>query len=233
MKYRYKFLMVVMVLVGTAWMGITELHAQTYYGIRAGANFSNMLVKDNFGVSSDHFKMKPGFHIGVTAEMPFVETNDTFMFETGLLFTTKGFRSTRNFSNSSPGQMAIKTTAYYLEVPLTAKAYYQLEKVKIYGLFGPYLGRGVNRRAMARAIYDNYIVDPEEEINWEQDDEHADHIGGLDLGLIIGGGVQLNAMQIGINYGLGLENVSPHTTGKAKAKNRVLSLSVGYKFGGR
>ncbi len=228
MKYWYKFLVIVFIL-----MANTVLYAQTYYGIRAGLNFSNMLVKDNFGTYSDHFKMKPGFHVGVTAEMPFVETNDRFTFETGLLFTTKGFRSAKDVAGNGSSDPEVKTTAYYLEVPLTAKAYYQLEKIRIYGLFGPYLGRGVNRKAMARAIYDNYIVDPEEEIKWGLDDEHADHIGGLDLGLIIGGGVQLNTIQIGINYGLGLENVSPHTADKATAKNRVMGLSVGYKFGGR
>lgn len=226
MKHWYRIL--VIVIVG---MGITELRAQTIYGVKAGFNLSNMLVKDNFGTSSENFKMKPGYHIGVTAEMPFVESNDKYTFEIGLLFTTKGFRSAKDFSNNSFDETDINTTAYYLEVPMTAKAYYQLDKVKIFGLFGPYLGRGVNRKAMARAIYDNYIVDPEEEIKWGLDDEHADHIGGLDLGLIIGGGVQINAVEIGINYGLGLENVSPHTADKATAKNRVLGLSVGYKFG--
>lgn len=56
MKYWYKFLVIVFVL-----MANTGLYAQTYYGIRAGPNFSNMLVKDNFGTYSDQFKMKPGF----------------------------------------------------------------------------------------------------------------------------------------------------------------------------
>ena len=83
MKYLVKFFVVVIAFTMT-----TELFAQNF-GVRAGLNLSNMLMKDDDDTYSDEFTMNPGFHVGPTVEFPI---NEIFSFESGLLLTTKGFK---------------------------------------------------------------------------------------------------------------------------------------------
>lgn len=62
-----------------------KLFAQNF-GVKAGLNLSNMLVKNDYRTYSDDFKMNPGFYVGATAEFPL---SDLLSFETGLLLSTK------------------------------------------------------------------------------------------------------------------------------------------------
>lgn len=48
----------------------------------------------------------------------------------------------------------------------------------------------------------------------------------------MGVGVEINSIQIGITYGLGLANISTYVEYDSKINNRVLGISVGYFFGG-
>ena len=66
-----------------------QLHAQTF-GIKGGLSLASMLAKDDDDTYSDEFKMNPGFHIGPTMEVP---VNDVVSFDTGVLLSTKGFKS--------------------------------------------------------------------------------------------------------------------------------------------
>jgi len=59
------------------------------YIVKGGFNLSNVFVKDNDGTYTDDLKSKPGFNIGITAELPISEK---VLFETGLLLSTKGFK---------------------------------------------------------------------------------------------------------------------------------------------
>lgn len=71
----------------------------------------------------------------------------------------------------------------------------------------------------------------EEDIKWGSD--YESDFKRLDFGLTMGAGVEINSIQIGLTYGLGLANISPSTDNGSKINNRVLGLSVGYKFGGQ
>ena len=72
----------------------------------------------------------------------------------------------------------------------------------------------------------------EEDVEWGSDKE-KDDLKRLDFGLTMGGGVEINSIQIGLTYALGLANISSYTDYGTKINNRVLGLSVGYKFGGK
>lgn len=191
---------------------VTESFAQTF-GIKAGLNLSNMLVKNNDYTDSDDFKMNPGFHIGPTAEF---EINKMLSFETGLLLSTKGFKE-------SYGGETYKLNLLYLDIPLAAKATFGIGSTKIYGIFGPYIGVGLS----GKSKYEFEGESIEEDIKFGSD-EDEDDLKRLDFGLTIGAGVEFNALQIGLNYGLGLANISTYAD---KASNRVLGISLGYKFG--
>ncbi|MDP3359679.1 MAG: porin family protein [Lutibacter sp.] len=193
----------------------TESFAQQF-GIKAGLNLSNMLMKDDDDTYSDDFKMNPGFHIGPTMELPI---NETVSFETGLLLSTKGYKET--FDGDTD-----KYNLLYLDIPLTAKATIDIGGSKIYGIFGPYIGIGLSGKAKYEEDGESF----EEDIKFGSD-EDEDDLKRLDYGLTIGAGMEFNAIQIGLSYGLGLANISTYTDGGAKISNRVLGISLGYKFG--
>lgn len=206
MKKFMKLLVVILLLTITA-----SSYAQKF-GIKAGLNLSNMLIKDDQDTYSTDFKMSPGFHVGPTAEIPI---NKMFSFETALLLSTKGYK----YSESGYTESA---NLLYLDLPLTAKASFDIGSIKIYGAFGPYIGMGLSGKFKS-------TDSPDETLNWGSGSE--DDLKRIDLGLTFGAGVEINAIQIGLSYGLGLANISSFTDGGSKINNRVVGISVGYRFG--
>lgn len=205
----------------------TVSFAQTF-GIKAGLNLSNMLMKDNDQTYSDDFKMNPGFHFGATAEIPIVEM---LSFETGLLISTKGFKTSGESSESGfTYEYKTKMNLIYLDIPLTAKATFDLGGAKIYGAFGPYLGMGLTGKTKTEATVNGSSDTNSEDVSWGSDAENDD-LKRLDFGVSVGAGIEISSIQVGLSYELGLANISPYTDGGAKIGNRVLGLSVGYKFG--
>ncbi len=194
-------------------------YAQTF-GARAGFNLSNMLIKDNEDTYSDNFKMKPGFHLGATAEFPI---NETFAFETGLLLSTKGAKESESESGYDYSSVI---NLYYFDIPLTGKAYYSVGNVKIFGLFGPYVGIGLSGKTK---YSETGSSDYNESVKWGNDSDNDD-LKRMDFGLTFGGGVVFNAFEVGLCYNLGLKNISSDTGDGFKINNRVLGISLGYKF---
>jgi hypothetical protein len=218
MKYLVKLFVVVI-----AFTMITdELLAQNF-GLRGGLNLADMLVK--FEDGSFDTKIKPGFHIGATAEFPISEF---LSFETGLLLSTKGYKISEKDVNIEVEQ---KFNLLYLDIPLAAKARFDVGGVKIYSVFGPYVGMGLSGKSKVKAKVSGVTETFEEDIDWGSDDESD--LKRLDFGLTMGSGVEINSIQIGLTYNLGLANISSYTEGGTKVQNRVLGISVGYKFGGK
>jgi len=196
------------------------------FGIIGGFNLSNLLIKDNDGTNSNDFKYKPGFHVGVTAEFPI---SKSVAFETGLLFSTKGFIS--NFKGTDNGvifESKGSLNLLYLDIPLTSKAYYNIGASKIYGVFGPYIGIGLSGKSKSEAIVNGVTQSDEQDINWGSG--NSNELKRLDYGLTVGAGMELNSFLIGLSYNLGLANISSTTDYGQKIKNKVLGLSIGYKL---
>lgn len=200
------------------------------FGVKGGLNLSNLLMKDDEDTYSDDFKMKTGFHAGLTAEFPVTES---FSFETGLLLSTKGFRISEEETYLGETETYEgKLNLLYLDIPFTAKAYYDLGGAMIYGVFGPYAGIGLSGKTKVESTYGGESETDEENIKWGSD-EAEDDLKRVDFGLTVGAGVELSSVQVGLNYNLGLANISPDTENGNRIKNRVVGLSVGYKFGGK
>lgn len=183
-----------------------NLQAQTI-GVKAGLNFSNMLIKagDN---KVDDIKMKPGFHIGATYEMPF---GDMLSFEPGLLISTKGYKIDGN-----PDDFTYNLV--YVEIPLNAKTYFDLGGIEVYAIAGPYLGLGVTGKGK--------LGDNSEDVEWGSGEDDASR---FDFGLNIGAGVKFGAIEAGLGYGLGLGNLSNEDD--ETYRHRVIGISVAYKLG--
>jgi hypothetical protein len=197
------------------------------FGLRAGLNLSNALLEDNDQTFSDDFNSRVGFHLGVTAEVPFT---DIFSFQTGLLLSTKGYRASEEFSAFGATVAAENNLdLLYLDIPLTGRAAYDLGGLEVFGVFGPSLGIGLSGNQKSEVTSGGSTVTEEESIEWGSD-EGTDDLNRLDLGLLFGAGVEIESLEVGINYNLGLANILPSNDNGSRFSNRVLMLSVGYKF---
>ncbi len=52
----------------------------------------------------------------------------------------------------------------------------------------------------------------------------------MDFGINVGAGIELGSIGIGVQYGVGLNRLSTMGIDDENNRNRVLSLSVSYKF---
>jgi hypothetical protein len=204
----------------------TESFSQTFV-VKAGFNLSKMFTKDDAGNNNNGIKMKPGFQAGATGEFP---VTAMLSFETGLLLSTKGFKmNEKETIMGEAWEVKGKINLYYLDIPLTAKASFDVGGAKIFGVFGPYLGMGLIGKTKSELTVGGETETSKDDVEWGSGDN--DMLKRLDFGLIAGAGIELNAIQIGLNYGLGLANISSYTDEGTKIKNRVIGISVGYIFG--
>ncbi len=216
---------------GFALLTATASFAQKL-GVKGGLNLSDMVVKDDYGGRADS-KMNPGFHLGAIVQWPIAEM---FSFDTGLLFSMKGFKTSEEetFMNEYMTEIDVKyetrTNLFYLTVPLTARGTYNLGGSVIYVLFGPYVAMGVSGKVSFEYTHNEETEKGENDIRWGTDGKQDD-FKRLDYGLTLGTGVEINVIQVGISYGWGLANISSYTADGNIVRNRVFDLSVGYSFG--
>ena len=201
--------------------------ARISYVVKGGLNLSSMLLKGDENTSGVDIKSKPGFNLGITAEYP---VSEIVFFETGILFSNIGAKSSSQNTYSGGIYKSNSTiNLLYLEIPITAKTYFNVGKSKIFGAIGPYIGLGLIGETKGELIFPEETRSYERDINWGSG--QGDEIKRLDYGLTAGAGIAVSTIQIGLSYNLGLANISTITDNGMKLKNRVLGLSVGYKFG--
>lgn len=124
-----------------------EISAQVQWGVKAGGNLSAMLIKDPTGYTK--VKLRPGFHIGGTADMPL---SDKFSFQSSLLFTSKGFTIDKSGgAQYLYGVDRIKFTSYYIELPVNFIFKPQVGNGKMLLGAGPYIAYGLGGRWKAEA----------------------------------------------------------------------------------
>ena len=202
-------------------------YAQTF-GLKGGLNLANIMAKDDDETYSDDYKMNIGFHFGPTVEVPI---DDIMSFETGLLLSTKGYKyDEKETYMGDTYKYEEKLNALYIDIPLTCKATVDLDGIKAYGAFGPYIGVGVTGKGKYEYTENGETEKEEEDIEWGSD-ENEDDLKRLDYGLTLGAGVEVNNILIGLSYDYGLANISAYTDEGTKVKNRILRFSIGYKFG--
>ena len=185
-------------------MGIFSANAQRF-GVKAGLNFAN----GDYEISGVDLSTSSlaGLQLGVVGEFPL---SRDFYFNTGLLYSKKGVKM-------DISGIEIKMPIHYLEIPANVAFRYDLGGPLFYAQAGPYMGIGLSAKAKSG--------DEKEDIDFGDEDGEMKR---CDFGLNIGAGVEVNAMQFGINYGLGLSNLENDS--EADYKNRVFSITVGYFF---
>ncbi len=210
-----------------------ESFGQTFR-IKAGLNLSKMSGK-RYGLFTDDYNMKSGFHVGATIEIPL---NKLFFIETGMFLSTKGYKIIREEKLwTSIYSLNENLNLFYIDIPLTAKVSFDFGNTNIYGFFGPYIGVGLSGKVKLKEFIpksgqDNEIsIDEVKKVDWGSG--RQDDFKRLDYGLNVGTGIGIKSIQISLTYGLGLANISDDTNYDTNTKNKVIGISIGYKFSGK
>jgi len=192
-----------------------ESFSQTF-GVKAGLNLSNVIFKSN----AADFMVVPGFHAGASAEFPI---NRVFLFETDLLFSSRGYRE--SYENQY-FEFKEETHYNYFEVPLKVKAFFSTPVMTFSVFAGPYFGFGICGKDKGIESSNGEITSWSDKIEWGSGQN--DLFKRLDYGLVFGPGVQIKNIELSLSYGLGLANIA--SISALKVHNRVIEISVGYKF---
>lgn len=204
-------------------MSYCHVKAQSF-NVKAGLNYSTIISKDKDGNYSGEYTMKPGFHGGITIDIPLIEF---ITLESGLILSTKGFKS--EVENQSI-KVNRNLTSYYMDIPILIKGLHSVkDELEIFGVFGPYLSYGIHGKAWGFTKIGDNQTDLKEDVKWGND-PNEDDLKRMDLGLTFGGGVNIKKIILMISYDLGLSNIASDQSGGLVVNNRVLELTAGYKF---
>ena len=219
---RKLFLLVVFALMGTI-VSAQELN----WGVKVGVNFNS------FGGDElwKEFGNKTGFKFGAFAE---INLKKSLFLESGLYLSTKGTKLKED-------GLEDKFNVMYLQLPVLGVYKYELKNdFKLFGKFGPYFGLGLSAKNKGGMDWvwdddDDYSLLSYDDDYYDSDEETIKGFGedktGLkrgDFGFLFGIGVEKGKYSLGLNYELGLMNISSFK--ELKTRNRTFSISIGYKF---
>jgi len=216
--------------------------AQVQFGVRAGANLSNVVEKDEDG-NKLSTSLLPGFHVGVTAD---VAIADEFYLQPALLFNTKGYQYKQSESSVT---VSLNQHPYYLELPVNFIYKPALGNGHLLLGAGPYIAYGVGGRWKLKAESGSNTLSRTGSLEFKNDYSLDSALFGgniddlpeklpygkpFDLGVNLLAGFEFSRkFSVQLNGQLGLLNIAPTLDGQktgAVAKNMQFGLSVGYKF---
>ncbi|SEU01017.1 Outer membrane protein beta-barrel domain-containing protein [Draconibacterium orientale] len=203
----------------------STVFAQTI-GIKAGYTLSDMLIKEDGEIMNEALNMRSGLHFGPTFEWGIGEGAGI---ETALLLTTKGIKMNESESFESIAySINSKVNLWYLDIPVFGKLYTNLNGIKVYGMFGPYIGIGLNGKTKVEETNGTENFSEEWDIVWGANED--DDLKRLGLGLAVGGGIEVSSFVVEFTSHFGLNNISPQADDDVVARNRSFMFSLGYKF---
>lgn len=137
------------------------------FGIRAGVNMANISGSDSDG-SSYSPGSRTSFHIGVTADIPIMQS---LYVQTGLFFQNKGYKFEETDDYYDDYYKTTETAKpMYLEIPVLASYRYNVsDAMQLQINFGPYFGYGIGGKMKEERI-----------INGENKSEESDYFGDAD-----------------------------------------------------
>ena len=225
MKIQYSFLFIFIIL-------FQSVSAQRF-GIQGGLNISKTSGEDYWYNSTSSL---PAVHFGLVVEL---SLSKKFFFDTGLLYSVKGFKQSPiayNYSNNGSGYGSgygtdygsgdypydIQSTRFstgYLEIPANLTHKFEItSKLTLCFHTGPTFSYGLYiKRRGTKSSTDDYTI------------HNLDSKQKYDFGFNLGSGIEFGSINIGVNYNHGLKNLS--YSSETRNKNRVFQISVTYMFG--
>jgi len=216
-------------LTGLLAIVLTVSHAQAQFtvGVRTGMNCTKLLGDEGFLFSPVQNSIKFGFQLGVITNY---SLSENFSIESGLLFSTKGFKNQKSVIYPITGKKwTIKESEgpNYIQIPIYAK--FKLGNIVLFHA-GPYVGYAIGGYRKMETFEDGkrIIYQP---IRLFKQDEHGIvmtvYDRKFDWGIGMGVAMKFNNIQIGLDSNIGLINV----ISKSNYKNGGLSLTATYMFG--
>jgi hypothetical protein len=188
-----------------------QANAQTFR-IKAGLNSAYKVQGTDVFRAYGNSHLMFGINLGGTAEF---EINNRYSIETGLMLNHRGWKEVWTDTI---------TRISYLDIPINFKYGFTLGKNKLKLSAGPYIGYGIKAG--------NLWKDQNNESNmdkiWGKDG--SDILKHFDCGINLGTEYELGKFGIGFQYGIGLVNIYHSKSLYGSQKNRMLSLSLAYKF---
>jgi len=189
-------------------LSILVIHSSSYaflrLGIKAGANFANVTVKNANGIS---YKMKPGFSAGAQADIALLPTLSV---RTDLLYVQKGTKFTAlNQDNKLNYDEFVVAPFLVMRFPLA--------KVIPFIQAGPEVG--LNTLAKRETAGTSHNVGP----NFKKSDVSIN----LGAGIILPFGA--NDLTLDARYNLGLTDINKGT-GTNSTKLNGIQIFAGYNF---
>jgi hypothetical protein len=205
-------------------------HAQQFK-IEGGLNFSTILPNTVNLTFEQEYSYRMFFNLGVKVSFPL---SPIFSLETGVLFDSKGFKSSGYDYANITGQsllyyINIDAALYYLTLPLTLQeTFYLKNSSHVFVGFGPYGSIGImgDIKYQLQDAITGRISNRENDVVWGNDDS-AD-ISRFDYGLTFQLGYEINSIQLFGAYDLGLANILPQSNSGLTSKNRSFRISLAY-----
>lgn len=187
----------------------TVVSAQVSLGVKGGLNMSNF-----YGDELDNENVKIGFNVGLLADYEFSYNS---AIQTGLFFTTKGFKYDSQALDYTENLMYLQLPVHYaykLDVSPGTRVVFHA---------GPYVAYGVggSRKAKVGNLSGEWDVD-------KIFGDGARQYKPFDAGLGLGVGAEFGPILVDLGWDMGLVNISNTENGNIKNQNAY--LSVGYKF---
>ncbi len=194
------------------------------FGVKIGGNMSKIHMNDDLDFFDNGPQFKPGIHLGITAEK---SITDMFAIEATPILNMKGYSISENYKdNGFDYKLKGGSTLFYADLPINIKAYFNVSEYKVFGAVGPYVGMGLSGKTNYKYTYGDESESNSDTIKWGNDSD-AD-MKRLDYGMQIGGGVEINKMQVGLFFTQGLANLTTDSDGSNKINNQVISISLSY-----
>lgn len=226
MKNKNLSLIAIFVLLG--FSALSQEMEKATFGLRGGINFQNINGKDANG-NNPKFDLVTRFNAGVVADIPVAPE---FYFQPGLLYTTKGAKSSGNFLGANTnGEYNIS----YLELPLSLLYKPLLGQGHLLLGFGPYAAYGLG----GKAKFEVANVSDKRDIVFAKNYSSVLHYGQYFKRMDFGGnlffGYELsNGFSVQLNTQLGLVKINADNTtypnDNTSFKNTGFGISIGYMF---
>ena len=189
----------------TALLCATSASAQGLaMGVKGGVNISSVDFDSPVGDTTLDWRV--GAVVGGFVRFPLLSWVEL---QPEALYSSKGGKR-EDFGVSS------SVLLDYLEVPVLARM--PLGGRKYFAVAGPYVG--VRLRARTRTEFSGST----EEV------DISDVVERLDFGLAVGGGLEFGAIVLDGRYSFSLTDIDKDTSEEASAKNRAVSVTVGFRF---
>lgn len=188
----------------------TDYRGKFYFGVKAGANLSNVYDSQGDDFIADN---KVGFAVGGFASIPII---NWFAVQPEILFSQKGFKSTGTYLGST---YEMTRTSNFIDVPILA-SFRPTETVSI--LFGPqfsFLSKQTDK-------FEGGTISTTDEDEFSNANLEKNIFG-------LTGGVDLNFdhFVVGLRAAWDLKrNNGNGTSDTPRYKNRLLQATLGYRF---